>query len=58
MEYGNGAIAQLNITTHVINEWGLPDQASHPYPHYIVTGADGQLWFTEQATNKVGSFQP
>src|SRR5215210_1029995 len=39
-----------------VNEFDVPTPASEPED--IVLGPDGDLWFTEQAANKIGRVKP
>src|SRR5690606_2482665 len=43
-------------TSGDITEYPVPTVAS--FPADITTGPDGNLWFTEHATGKVGRFDP
>ena len=48
-----GFVAPLNaFAAATINEYTLPTANSHP--HSIVTGSDGNLWFTEYTNNEIG----
>jgi virginiamycin B lyase len=39
-----------------IREWAVPTKGAHP--HDPAVGKNGDLWFTEQMTNKIGRFDP
>src|ERR1700731_5472625 len=39
-----------------IREWDVPTKGAHP--HNPAVGKNGELWFTEQMTNKIGRFDP
>lgn len=47
-----GAIGRIDVGTHVVIEYGLPDPTS--LPTGITLGADGALWFTLRGTNEIG----
>jgi virginiamycin B lyase len=54
-ENGPGIVAQIIPTKSgapVINEFALPNAASHPLG--ITTGRDGNVWFAETAGDKIG----
>ncbi len=46
----------INPTTHAITEFRIPTPDS--YPSAITAGPDGNLWFTESHTNKIGMLNP
>lgn len=46
-------IARLNPETGEIKEWKAPNQGAAAI-HSAVEGPDGDVWFTEQASNKLG----
>src|ERR1700675_5043784 len=49
--------ATLVSDLHVsIREWDVPTKGAHP--HDPAVGKNGELWFTEQMTNKIGRFDP
>jgi virginiamycin B lyase len=49
-------LAQFDVVTHAITEYAIPSGLTHPYA--LVSGADGQLWFTTQNSPDIVSFQP
>jgi virginiamycin B lyase len=53
-----GAVAATIVSDlHLsIREWGVPTKGAHP--HDPAVGKNGDLWFTEQMTNKIGRFDP
>jgi len=42
---------------HGVTEFPIPTPASYP-ANGIVTGRDGNLWFTEYYGNKIGRISP
>src|SRR5215469_13853108 len=46
-------VAELKV---VIHEWPVPTKGAHP--HDPAVGLHGELWFTEQMTNKIGRLDP
>jgi streptogramin lyase len=48
-------LALATSTAHAA-EYALPKSGS--YPEAITTGPDGNLWFTESGTNKIGRLSP
>ncbi len=48
----NGVITEFNVPTQGIDITGDGDFTS--YPAGITTGPDGNIWFVEQAANKIG----
>ena len=60
-------IGEINPTTHAVTEFALPTtgttKGNHvtnngPSPYAITAGPDGNLWFTEQGTSKIGMINP
>jgi streptogramin lyase len=51
-ETAANAIAQYDPTTNVLNGYQLPTTCSAPTR--LVVGSDGNLWFTEVGTSKIG----
>src|SRR5690242_1642857 len=54
--HGGGGRAVRAPTANDITEFTVP--TPHATPLLIVTGSDGNLWFTEQAANKIGRLTP
>jgi virginiamycin B lyase len=52
---GSGSIAQTTLSG-TITSYPLPSATSNPVG--IVTGPDGNLWFTEYGGNKIGKIVP
>lgn len=48
-----GDVSELKVT---IREWAVPTKGAHP--HDPAVGPEGDLWFTEQMTNKLGRLDP
>src|SRR6266403_2765724 len=46
-------VSDLHVS---IREWDVPTKGAHP--HDPAVGKNGELWFTEQMTNKIGRFDP
>ena len=51
-----GKIGMISPTTHAIAEFAIPTPVSGPAG--ITAGPDGNLWFTESYTNKIGTISP
>lgn len=49
--FGDNNIAEIS-PSGVVTEYPIP--ASNAFGYGIVTGSDGNIWFTEVATNKIG----
>ena len=57
LAWWGAAAATTASDLHVsIREWDVPTKGAHP--HDPAVGKNGELWFTEQMTNKIGRFDP
>ena len=56
--YGNGnRIGKLNLETGKVDEFRTPEPNSAGV-HSAMAGPDGTVWFTQQATGKLGKYDP
>ncbi|OFV98889.1 MAG: hypothetical protein A3H28_08585 [Acidobacteria bacterium RIFCSPLOWO2_02_FULL_61_28] len=56
--YGNGnRIGKLNLETGKVEEFRTPEPNSAGV-HSAMAGPDGTVWFTQQATGKLGKYDP
>ncbi len=46
----------INPTTHAISEFAIP--TANAGPEGITAGTDGNLWFTEDGANQIGTINP
>lgn len=53
--FGNKAIGSIDLTTHVINEYLLPDGK---IPRFLGVGPDGDLWVSVVATSAIEQVIP
>jgi sugar lactone lactonase YvrE len=51
-----GGFYAAPATAGSVTEYSIPTASSHP--NSIVTGRDGNLWFTESVSNKIGRISP
>src|SRR3954470_10573964 len=49
-------ICSHNVGAQTVTEFPIPTPGSQPWE--ITSGPDGNLWFTEQAGNKIGRITP
>ncbi len=58
-------IGSINPASHTINQYSIPSSTYTPsngvssaQPHSITNGPDGNLWFTESQSGKIGTLNP
>jgi streptogramin lyase len=52
----SGLIGMINVKTYAITEF--PDLMPNTLANQITTGPEGNLWFTNDGSNDIGSFDP
>ncbi len=53
-------VAEINASTHVVSTFTIPNDSfvSGGLPSKIVAGSDGNLWFTEPDSGRIGQINP
>src|SRR4051812_29728926 len=55
---GQSVTFSATVTPAVGPGTGFAVPTANSQPYYVTTGSDGNLWFTEQAANKIGRITP
>jgi streptogramin lyase len=56
VEPGEGSLGVFNYHTHAFSALAVPYAGSKPFG--ITVGPDGNIWFTDQGTNSIGTLNP